>query len=514
MRGARLRAIGAGLLIAAAVPPWGWWPLGLLGLRLWYRLIDIEGARTRFTRSLLVGAFWAFPATLWMFDLTAAGWPVAAGLFTLLVGAAGAITPSRTRAQPPAGTVGARGAPGRERPIVFVAAVVAVELIRWHVPFGGVPIATLAMASVATPWAGTARVLGSPFLVAVTVMIAVALAEAVRRPRVAFLLGCAVVASAVAGNLASRTVETNGEIAVAVVQGGGPQNTRADVCENRNVFERHMAASAQISDEPVDLILWPEDVVHVSPDGTPTPSRCDQPIITRSEALRRLTDLAVEREATLITGWFERAEDGLANVNYSIVIDADGELGDRYDKVRLVPFGEFVPLRGLIEQFSDELPGLDVRPGTGPAVLETDVGPLGISISWEVFFDYRARDAINNGGEVLLNPTNGSSYWLTIVQSQQVASSRLRALETDRWVLQAAPTGFSAIVGPDGAVEQRTGVSEQAVLRQTIERRTGRTPAVVFGPWPMIAAIVAVLGWSMFGPGGRFGRSVRPRPAA
>ena len=84
-----------------------------------------------------------------------------------------------------------------------------------------------------------------------------------------------------------------------------------------------------------------------------------------------------------------------------------------------------------------------------------------MSISWEIFFDHRSRAAVRAGGQVLLNPTNGSSYWLTIVQSQQVASSRLRALETDRWVLQAAPTGFSALVTPDGDVLYRASVDQE-----------------------------------------------------
>ena len=83
----RNRALSAlaGLCIAAALPPWGWWPLGLVGLGLWFHLLEGATARTRFRRSVAVGAFWAFPSTLWMFDLTPAGWPVAAGLFTLLV---------------------------------------------------------------------------------------------------------------------------------------------------------------------------------------------------------------------------------------------------------------------------------------------------------------------------------------------------------------------------------------------------------------------------------------------
>ena len=152
-------------------------------------------------------------------------------------------------------------------------------------------------------------------------------------------------------------------------------------------------------------------------------------------------------------------------------------MGDRYDKVRRVPFGEYVPVpRADREAGRRQLracPSRDAIPGTGPAVLHTRVGTMGVVISWEVFFADRARDAISHGGEVLLNPTNGSSYWLDILQSQQVASSRLRAIETGRWTLQAAPTGFSAIVTPDGEVTQRTGISQARVLTQTIERAPG-----------------------------------------
>ena len=100
-------------------------------------------------------------------------------------------------------------------------------------------------------------------------------------------------------------------------------------------------------------------------------------------------------------------------------------------------------------------------------------------ISWEVFFGGRARDAVEHGGEVILNPTNGASYTGTIVQTQQVASSRLRAIETGRWVVQAAPTGFSEFVTPDGTVIDRTAVSEQAVIRHVVELRDGRTWYVV-----------------------------------
>jgi len=141
------------------------------------------------------------------------------------------------------------------------------------------------------------------------------------------------------------------------------------------------------------------------------------------------------------------------------------------------------------------LPTRDVHPGRDPAILDTSLGRLGISVSWEIFFAHRARDAIGNGGQILLNPTNGASYWLTLVQTQQVASSQLRALETGRWVLQAAPTGFSAIINPQGQVQQRTAVSEQAVLHATVELRQGQTWATQVGVWPLLILSVFLILW-------------------
>jgi apolipoprotein N-acyltransferase len=100
---------------------------------------------------------------------------------------------------------------------------------------------------------------------------------------------------------------------------------------------------------------------------------------------------------------------------------------------------------------------------------------------------------VRNGVQMLVNPTNGSSYWLTIVQTQQVASSRLRALETGRWVLQAAPTGFSALITPSGRVIDRTAVSEQRVVEGSVELRGGKTIAVRVGDWPMLILALALI---------------------
>ena len=113
-----------------------------------------------------------------------------------------------------------------------------------------------------------------------------------------------------------------------------------------------------------------------------------------------------------------------------------------------------------------------------------------------MFFGGRVREGVKAGGEAILNPTNGASYTGTILQTQQVASSKLRAIETGRWLAQVSPTGFSEFVTPDGDVLQRTGVSEQKVIRQQIRLRTGDTWYVALGDRPWIAALVVVLGGS------------------
>ena len=459
------RAVLAGLCLAASVPPWGWWPLAFVGIALLDRLIAGQPWGRRFRRTWLVAACWLFPAMFWMWDLTKPGYVIAGSLYAAYFGVAAALCP-----------------PGRARWIALPGAVVLAEVARWTFPFGGVPLGNLALGQAAAPLAQTARLAGAYLVVVLVVVGGVALSAAWERDwKVAG--GIAVSLVALWGlALVAPDGHDVAPLRVAVVQGGGPQRTRAANTDARQVFERHLQASEQIQ-TPVDLVLWPENVVAL--DGRLEGSREDQ----------ELSDLARKLDTTLIAGVTEDVNDHQF-LNAAVVYNPDGSRGERYDKVRRVPFGEYVPLRGLIEKLAGSgagLPDRDAIAGRGPAIVHTPVGTMGTVISWEVFFPDRARDAIANGGQVLLNPTNGSSYWLTILQSQQVASSRLRAIETGRWTVQAAPTGFSAVITPDGDLVERTGVSEQRVIQTTITRREGNTWATVVGPWPVLALSVTSL---------------------
>ena len=269
--------------------------------------------------------------------------------------------------------------------------------------------------------------------------------------------------------------------------------------------ERHLEATATIDAErDLDFVLWPENTIDVN-DLRSTPEFED----FSNSPIRDLVAAEANRlGAPVVVGITEdaRADDPTARryTNAQVVVMPDGELAGRYDKVRRVPFGEYVPLRDVLEKITSAVDQVgEAVPGTERAVLTFDVESqaepvqLATVISWEVFFGGRAREGVTDGATIIINPTNGASYTGTIVQSQQVASSRLRAIETGRWVVQAAPTGFSAVINSDGDVLQRTSVSEQRVLYADVEMRTGNTWYTQLGDGPFIWLLVVVLAASI-----------------
>jgi apolipoprotein N-acyltransferase len=171
----------------------------------------------------------------------------------------------------------------------------------------------------------------------------------------------------------------------------------------------------------------------------------------------------------------------------------------RFDKVHRVPFGEYIPARSLISRLANvSAVPRDAIAGSGPGVLTTPAGPLGVVISYEVFFSDRGRAAIQGGGQLLLVPTNASSYKTSQVPAQELAAARLRALETGRAVVQAAPTGFSALVDADGEVKAKSRLGRPAIVEGRVRLRTGETLATRLGETAMafLAVMGLVAGWT------------------
>ena len=474
-----LRAIIAGLLVAFSLPPWGWWPLAYVGVAV-FATCRPNSNRTRFMFGTMFALAWLAPGMAWMWFLTAPGYVIAAILFSALHGVAAMITGAVTDQH-------------KHRAIVGPLAHTLAEALRFSFPFGGVPLATLAISQATSPIAPIVRV-GGPLLLTYVVLQIGFLLSNLRKiktqkhsVRAALIAAVVVAVLPIAGAIAPHGHDIGRSLNIAAVQGGGPQGTLAINTNSRDVVIRHLEATQTIAggsastNKQLDLVIWPENVIDVS---------------SFSSSVER-TEVAAEAarlNAPFLVGITEDL-DNRYFTNAQVVVNTDGSLGDRYDKVRRVPFGEFVPMRGLLEAVGapvDRIPR-DAMAGQDTAILRAADTTIAVVISWEVFFAGRANEGVERGATLLVNPTNGSSYTGTILQTQQIASSRLRALETGRWLVQVSPTGFSAFVSPSGQVFDRTGVSEQHVIIREVQLRSGRTIYSYIGDMPIILLMIASL---------------------
>jgi len=493
----------AGALVAIGLPPWGIWPTPLVGIALYLVVAERVSLRRapQFVLALVFAWSWLAPAMGWMWQLVPGGFVIAPLLFAFMhaIGATFAARLSRSVSL---------------RVVARVTALALVEAFRHFWPFGGVPLASLALGVADTRLAQLGGVIG-PLGLSWWVAVfggALALLWLKRAEfgwhtrRVALSMIAIVVLLQVLGVVAPRGRETGDTIRIALVQGGGPQGVLAINSNPRDVFDRHVAATRLLTqNDDLDLVVWPENVIDVAQ-------------FADSRALETVASEAKRLDAALAVGVTEDAENGFTNAQ--IVVDAAGSIISRYDKVRRVPYGEYIPLRSFLRALGapvDRVPR-DAVAGRERAIIEVPVAaadgatgnnatdaepadaraasptvPLAVAISWEVFFAPRANDGVAGGGLVLLNPTNGSSYTGEILQRQQVAASQLRAVETGRFVAQAATTGFSVFIDPDGNVLERIAIGKSAVVLREVPLREGRTLYSRLGDLPVIILMLAVL---------------------
>ena len=177
-----------------------------------------------------------------------------------------------------------------------------------------------------------------------------------------------------------------------------------------------------------------------------------------------------------------------------------GHIVGVFEKVHRVPFGEYVPYRSLFSHLAD-LSGVptDAVPGHGTGLMRTPAGPLGLLVSFEIFYAGRSHASVRAGAELLAVPTNTSSYSTSQVPSQEMAAAVVQAVETGRDLVQAAPTGLQRGGHPARRrrAAQRAGPAPGALRhrrpapRHDPLRPLGRPP----GPG-RLAALALAAGWA------------------
>lgn len=455
-----LPSLLAGVLVAGSVPPWGFWPLGFAGVALLAaRLHDVPRGRTRALAGLAF-AFGLFAPTLfWISEFHLVGYVALLFLEASFFVVALALT---------------------RRIELLPATYLLAEWARGEVPFGGLPMGGLPLGQATGPLVPIARIGGAYLLTAAAVAVGVGVALAVRRQwRPAVVLVAAPAALALVALVTPAGATVGDPLAIAIVQGGGPRGFRAVDSDPRDVVEAHLRVSDDLV-PPLDLVLWPENTI-------------DVPAIEGTTEEAALGAIAARLGATVVAGVTEDVgTDNFRNVAYAW--GPDGDRIDGYTKVNRVPFGEYVPLRGLLERVADlsVLPR-DAAAGEGAGILQTPAGDFGVAISYEVFFGERGRTAANAGGQLLLVPTNAASFTTSQVPAQEIAAAQLRTWETGRWVLMSAPTGYGAVIDDHGRVLDRTTLGEAELLDGVARLRDGRTLYAVTGDLPAVVLAAAVV---------------------
>ena len=485
-----MAAVGGGGLAFLSLPPLGWWPLGPVGLALLCWAVGRCRLRGRIGCGALFGLALLAPGLWWLLGFTGPGYPITVVVLAAVYGGAAAVVPS-----------------GRGRLVAFPAAVAGAELALNIWPFGGVPMAELSQGQASGPLLGVARLGGAVGVTAATALAGAALCGLAewwilrpRRgvPRAGLACLVLVVAVGVVGAVAPDGGAAVGTVTVAAVQGGGPRGVRAATSGNADrVFAAQVAAEADVH-PPVDLVVWPENVLELS---VPLDGSDD-------DATMRV--LAANLGAPVVAGvTVPVGSDRFLNEVYAW--EPDGQRSAPVVKVHRVPFGEWIPLRGLLRHVADlsAVPRDEIG-GRGPGALAVPlpVGRAAVLISYEVFFDERALSGVRAGGRLVVVPTNASSYVSSQVPSMEVAAARLRAVGTGRDLVQAAPTGYSALVDNRGKLLDRSGLGTPAVLTGRLSLRTGMTVFDHAGMWLdralVLAGLAAGLLWSRL--------SLRPEP--
>jgi apolipoprotein N-acyltransferase len=486
-------AVVAGLGLYAAFPPLGWWWAAPLGIALLLAVVDGRRVRAALGWGLLAALAYQYPLLHWTGTYVGAVWFGALAVVVLAVAVPVALVPL------------VRGLPGA--PLWVACLWVAGEAVIERVPWGGFPWAKLAFGQAGGAYAKLASLGGAP-LVSFAVVLSGAglwwLASGLHRPaprprsRPALAVAGAVVA-VLLGPVVGLLTPTHGAvepgdrtITVAAVQGNVPRAGLDFASQRRAVLDNHVRETALLAQQVAagqrprpDLVIWPENSSDIDPFANPD---------ARTE-IQAVTD---EIGVPVVVGAVLRPQ---VNADDTAIVEGPrnaavvwtprsptrpGGPTDQYVKRHLLPFGEYIPLRGLASLVSDDVARVtDFVPGTGTPTLDAGPARLGVATCYEVVFDDDVRDAVTAGADLLTVPTNNATFGETNMTYQQQGMSRLRAVEHDRAVVIAATSGQSAVIDPDGAVADRTGaLFTPGVLVDRVPLRTTTTLATRLGPAP------------------------------
>lgn len=491
----RLAALACGLIAATGFQPLSLWPLGILGIAglawLVFRATDAK-------RVALLGWFfgvahftlannWIATAFTFQAEMPAAlGW-AAVPLLSLYLAVFPAIGCALAR------RLGSRTSLAAFAPMLGAGWIVGEWLRSWvFTGYAWAPLSMMLLGPFERPGAALALPLTGTYALSglLVTLAALLLAMAVARR---LLAGAVLLALPLAAMLWPAPAAHQGTLPFTLVQPNLEQTEINDETKFESQFRNLAALSRPRADMPRRLVLWPESAV---PDflepGYPqmyydqsTAGR--DPLFARSRIAQTVGD-----DALVLTGTVNLRLGAKGNVitatgayNSILAVGPEGRIAGRYDKAHLVPYGEYLPMRGLLEPIglSRLVAGsLDFIPGPGARTVDLgDWGQAGMQICYEIVFSGEVVDP-GKRPDYIFNPSNDGWFGLW-GPPQHLAQARMRAIEEGLPVLRATTTGISAVIDARGVVRDHIGRSEAARIDGVVPAALPPTPFSRLGVW-------------------------------
>ncbi|WP_427918075.1 apolipoprotein N-acyltransferase [Streptomyces sp. cg40] len=394
-------------------------------------------------------------------------------------------------------------------PLWAAALWIAGEAVRARVPFHGFPWGKIAFGQADGVFLPLAAVGGTPVLGFAVVLCGFGLYEIVRLAletrrthevrRSAAAVALLSVAVPVVGAVAARSLVSDkaedGTTTVAVIQGNVPRAGLEFNAQRRAVLDYHVKETLRLAAKvkagkvaKPDVVLWPENSSDVDP-------------FADAQAYFDIDEAAKEIGAPISVGGV--VERGGKLYNEQILWDPVKGPTSTYDKRQIQPFGEYLPMRSLLGAINKNWTSMvrqDFSRGTKPGVFTMSGAKIGLVTCYEAAFDWAVRSEVTDGAQLISVPSNNATFDRSEMTYQQLAMSRVRAVEHSRTVTVPVTSGVSAIIMPDGKITQKTGMFVADSLVQKVPLRSSETPATKLGILPEMALVLVAaggLGWAI-----------------
>ncbi len=374
------------------------------------------------------------------------------------------------------------------------AVIVLIEVLRTSIPWGGFPWGLIAYSQLDGPLVPLASLGGQTLVTGVVVIFASTLVKVLKYQKFIGLI-IPLIFLGLAYNV--EPLRSTESITLSAVQGNVPrkgldlENQRLTVLKNHVNMTKELLGEISAGKVPEpDLIVWPESATDIDPLRPGVSA-------TQISSLVGQTEIPILVGATTWNGTLP-GEIGAGPRNAGILWSAQDGPGQQYTKNFLVPFGEYLPLRGLLASFItrfDQIPN-DFVPGQAIGVFNIAGKLVGDVICFEVAYANHIRETISAGAQVMVVQTNNSTFGNTAQPEQQFAISRFRAIENQRAFLVASTSGISGLISNDGTVMTKTAQFEPALVTGDVSLITESTTSNNHPNWVVYVSIfIFALSW-------------------